>query len=303
MLIILRTAMTNVYDFLKYQPETYKQFVCKDLLIAYYDCPQARRREEIFSHHSYITFVVRGSKRFYRQGKTWTLLKGSLEFVKKGAFIQELYLAEGFRALTCYIPDAYLQQLIRNFRQFYRGKPIGNQSTESVIELVVDETATGFIQTFLHLFESATPPTEDILEERFREFFYTLLINPANQALVAYLTSLTDRPRISLYEVLEANYMYHLSLCEYAQIANRSLATFKREFKSLFNTTPAQWLIQKRLDYALALLNTTEKSISDIVFDSGFENGSHFSRVFKDKFGLSPLHYRKQKQDRPEPVG
>lgn len=90
--------------------------------------------------------------------------------------------------------------------------------------------------------------------------------------------------------------MYHLSLDELAQIANRSLATFKREFKKLFNTPPAQWLIQKRLDYALVLLNTTEKSIADIVFDSGFENGSHFSRVFKDKFGVSPLHYRKQKQ-------
>ncbi|WP_460913500.1 helix-turn-helix domain-containing protein [Spirosoma areae] len=36
--------------------------------------------------------------------------------------------------------------------------------------------------------------------------------------------------------------------------------------------------------------------MGDIVFDSGFENGSHFSRVFKKKFGISPLHYRKQNQ-------
>jgi AraC-like DNA-binding protein len=206
------------------------------------------------------------------------------------------HLKKAIRTLSCYISDNYLQQFIRNFRQFYRGKPINNQSTEPIIELAVNETTAGFIQTLLNFFDLKTPPGEDVLEERFREFFYSLLINPENHALVAYLTSLTDRPRTSLYEVLEANYMYSMSLNDYAQIANCSLATFKREFKKMFNVPPAQWLIQKRLDYALMLLNTTEKSIGDIFFDSGFENGSHFSRVFKDRFGLSPLHYRKQKK-------
>ena len=199
-----------------------------------------------------------------------------MAFVKKGGFIQEVVLDEGFRAVTFYIPDAYLKQLIQNFRQFYRGKSISNQLTEPIINLSVNETTAGFIQTLLNFFDQETPPTEEILEDRLQEFFSSLLINPDNGVLVAYLNSLTDRSRTSLYEVMEANYMYNLSLNQYAQIANRSLATFKREFKTMFTTTPAQWLIQKRLEYSLVLLNTTEKSISDIVFDSGFENGSHF---------------------------
>ena len=286
--------MTNVYDFLKYQPELYKQFNCKDLMFVYYDCPQFRQRDDVFTHHSYFTFYITGGKRVHRQGKSWVFGKGSLVFVKKGGFIQELYLDEGTRAITFYITDRYLKQLTQNFRQFYIGRPGNNQSTESIILVDVNETATGLIQTMTSFFALEIPPAEVVLEERFQEFFYTLLINPANQALVAYLNSLTDRPRTSLYEVMEANYMYNLSLEEYARIANRSLATFKREFKKLFTTTPAQWLMQKRLGYALTLLNTTEKSIADIVFESGFENGSHFSRVFKGRFGASPLHYRKQ---------
>jgi AraC-like DNA-binding protein len=286
--------MTNIYDFLRYQPETYKQLVCKDLLMAYYDCPQSRQRDEIFTHHSYLTFSVRGSKWFHRQGKTWLFSEGNLEFVKKGGFIQEVFLGEGYRAVTFYVPDAYLKQLIQSFRQFYRGQHAAHQVTEPVIELAVNETTARFVQTLLNFFEQEQSPGEAILEERFREFFYSLLINPANRSFVAYLNSLTDRPHTSLFEVMETNYMYNLSLDEYARIANRSLATFKREFKKLFNIPPAHWLIQKRLEYSLVLLNTTEKSISDIVFDSGFENGSHFSRVFKDKFGVSPLNYRKQ---------
>jgi AraC-like DNA-binding protein len=292
--------MTNVYDFLKYQPELYKQFNCKDLMFVYYDCPQFRQRDDVFTHYSCFTFYITGGKRVHRQSKTWVFGKGSLIFIKKGGFIQELYLDEGTTAIAFYIADRYLKQLTQNFRQFYIGKPINNQSTESIIPVEVNEMATGFIQTMISFFAQDTPPTEVVLEERFQEFFYTLLINPANQALVAYLNSLTERPRTSLYEVMEANYIYNLSLEEYARIANRSLATFKREFKKLFDTTPAQWLIQKRLDYALLLLNTTEKSIADIVFESGFENGSHFSRVFKTKFGASPWHYRKQKLFRPK---
>ena len=86
--------------------------------------------------------------------------------------------------------------------------------------------------------------------------------------------------------------MYNLELSEFAQLAHLSLPTFKRGFKSIFNTSPAHWLVQRRLAYAEALLKTTEKSINEIVEESGFESGSHFSRVFKAKFGSSPLHYR-----------
>jgi transcriptional regulator GlxA family with amidase domain len=41
------------------------------------------------------------------------------------------------------------------------------------------------------------------------------------------------------------------------------------------------------------LLRTTNQSISEIAFNSGFENISHFSRIFKENFGLSPLQFRK----------
>ena len=289
--------MTNIYDFLKYQPETYKQLTCKDLLFAYYDCPQARHREDIFTHHSYLTFTIHGTKLIQRAGKTWTFTQGCCEFVKKGGFIQNVYLNEGHRAITFYLPDNYLQQLIQEHRRFYRSKIVLHQPTEPIIGLAVNETTARFVQTLLAFFSQEVPPAEAVLEERFRELFYALLTNPKNQSLVTYLNSLTDRPRTSLYEVMETNYMYNLALSDYARLACRSLATFKREFTRVFDTTPGKWLIQKRLSYAQTLLDTTGKSIADIVFESGFENGAHFSRAFKEKYGTAPLHYRKQNRE------
>ncbi|GAA4421505.1 hypothetical protein GCM10023187_57420 [Nibrella viscosa] len=286
--------MTNIYDFLKFQPELYKQLVCKDILFAYYDCPQTGLREEVFSHYGYITFVVRGERRVHRSGKSWLLQPNSCLFFKKGALLQDIYRSDNFRSFNLYLPDSYLQQLIKEYRKFYNGRLVGNQPGEQVIELAVNETTHSFIQTILGYFEQQPAPTEAELEQRARELLFSLLINKANQVLAAYLNSLVDRRQTSLYEVMEANYMFNLSLEQYARIANRSLATFKREFTRVFQTTPAKWLMQKRLTYAQTLLQTTSMLVNDVAFESGFENNSHFSRVFKEKFGTSPANYRKQ---------
>ena len=88
--------------------------------------------------------------------------------------------------------------------------------------------------------------------------------------------------------------MYNLSLEQYARIANRSLAGFKREFNEVFKIPPGKWLTEKRLHYAQFLLDSTQKNINEITSDSGFESASHFSRIFKEKFGSAPLQYRKQ---------
>jgi transcriptional regulator GlxA family with amidase domain len=45
-------------------------------------------------------------------------------------------------------------------------------------------------------------------------------------------------------------------------------------------------------DYSAALLRTSKMNVTEIAFESGFEDVSHFSRVFKEKFDLPPLSYR-----------
>ncbi|GAA4450916.1 AraC family transcriptional regulator [Nibrella saemangeumensis] len=286
--------MTNIYDFLKFQPNVYRQFVCKDLLIAYYDCTQASKQEEFFSHFSYITFVVNGERCVHRRGKSWLLRPNACLFFKKGALMQDMYFSDNFRSLNLYLPDSYLQQQFKEYLKSRKTRNLINQPSEQVFELAVNQTTEGFIQALLALFEQQPAPTDDIIEQRARELLFSFLLDQDNKPLTTYLNSLINRRQTSLYEVMEANYMFNLSLEQFSRIANRSLATFKREFTRLFHTTPARWLMQKRLTYAKTLLETTELPVNDVAYESGFENTSHFSRVFKERFGLSPLFYRKQ---------
>jgi AraC family transcriptional regulator, exoenzyme S synthesis regulatory protein ExsA len=287
------TAMINVYEFLRYQPELYKQLICKDLLFVYYDCPQAIRNVDVFTHYNIFSFVIDGRKLINRPGKTWLLQPGPCYFFKTGAFNQELYLDEGWRSMNLYIPDGYLRSFIKDYRRTHPQPVTTGQPLEQVAELAVDETTQRLSAQLLACFDDDPAPAEAALEQRFRALLGAILANSGNQALVTYLSKLAKCPGISLYDVMEANFMYNLSLADFAQLANRSLPTFKREFKRLFNTTPAHWLMQKRLAHARVLLKTTEKSVGDIVLESGFESAPHFSRVFKNQVGQSPLRYRR----------
>lgn len=65
----------------------------------------------------------------------------------------------------------------------------------------------------------------------------------------------------------------------------------KKEFFQYYNATPGKWLTQKRLELAKSYLEAGNKNISDVASMSGFENLSHFSRVFKVKYGVSPLKF------------
>ena len=85
-----------------------------------------------------------------------------------------------------------------------------------------------------------------------------------------------------------------MKIVEFASLANRSVAAFKRDFEKHYHTTPGKWIAERRIKRAKLLLETSHKPIGDIAFDSGFVNMSHFSRVFKNKIGFSPLEYRNQ---------
>jgi len=87
---------------------------------------------------------------------------------------------------------------------------------------------------------------------------------------------------------------FNLTLPDYAKLCNRSLSSFKRDFRAVYKINPGHWLLSKKLDYSHHLLLTSDKTISDISFESGFENTTHFSKAFKKRFGASPLNYRKE---------
>lgn len=82
--------------------------------------------------------------------------------------------------------------------------------------------------------------------------------------------------------------MNDLSLKEIANYTGRSLATFKRDFKKISDLTPQKWIIRRRLEAARALVRSGKRKVTEICFDVGFKNLSHFSKAYKEMYGSSP---------------
>jgi len=67
-----------------------------------------------------------------------------------------------------------------------------------------------------------------------------------------------------------------------------SRAQLYRKFKSLTDKTVNDYLRTFRLHKAKELLLTTDRNVSEVAFDVGFKNLSHFSKVFTEEFGKNP---------------
>lgn len=74
-----------------------------------------------------------------------------------------------------------------------------------------------------------------------------------------------------------------------------SRSQLNRKVKSITGIGTSSYINQSRLVYARLLLSDSEKAIGDIVLLCGFESASYFTKLFKEKFGMTPSQYRKEK--------
>jgi AraC family transcriptional regulator len=94
-------------------------------------------------------------------------------------------------------------------------------------------------------------------------------------------------------DMLHSSFMEKPDLEKLSTTACLSVPQLIRQFKSVFKTTPYQYLIQIRLEHASALLKNSDKPVQVISWECGFENVSAFCRAFKSVYGVQPLGFRK----------
>ena len=89
-----------------------------------------------------------------------------------------------------------------------------------------------------------------------------------------------------------------LPLKELAESAHSSEFHFLRAFKRAVGLSPHQYVTTRRMERAKALLRTTDLSISEIAWQVGFANTSHFTTYFRKHTGVTPGSFRTHLPDR-----
>ena len=273
-------------DFIS-KTDLYKKFQVDDLLLVEFKCPYEDKTTGIWWHNNFFAFIFSGESMVKTPHEEILLKPGHCLFAKKGSVLSLNNTHEDFCELLIFLPDDFIKTVIYKHNIFFP-KKAENQKTQTVIPLLNDKVLLVYFQSLLSYFSLPEPPPTGLLKLKCEELILHLVYSHQHDLLKNYFFELCSRARPSIKDIMEANFFSNLTLKEFARLCARSLSSFKREFLQLYHITPGTWLVDKRLQYSKYLLETTEMTVEEICMQSGFENRSHFTRVFKKKYGITP---------------
>lgn len=166
---------------------------------------------------------------------------------------------------------------------------ISNQSSEKVNN---DFLIQKYMEGLILYFENPALVNDEILILKLKEIILLLLQNRSAETIRVILSQLFSPVVYTFRQIIEANLFSQVSIEELAQKTNLSVSSFKREFRKLYNDSPANYIKIQRLEKAAALLSTSDNRITEIAFDCGFNDLANFTKSFREKYGIAPTKYR-----------
>ncbi|WP_443944114.1 AraC family transcriptional regulator [Pedobacter sp. AW1-32] len=116
-----------------------------------------------------------------------------------------------------------------------------------------------------------------------------------NAAGFAMEMQVQDNDRINLvFNYVKDHFQDHIDLPTIAQMSSMTVPSFCRYFKKITKKTFTGFVNEYRVVHASKLLAEKKTSIANIAFESGFNNFSHFNKLFKEFTGKSASEYRNE---------
>jgi AraC family transcriptional regulator len=106
---------------------------------------------------------------------------------------------------------------------------------------------------------------------------------------------LSVRAQKRLFEFIEENLHRNLSLEDLSRQVGYGRGHFLRTFRAAAGTSPHQYLLDRRVERAKAMLKKTRTPLVEIATACGFSSQSHFSTEFRRRVGISPGHFRRSR--------
>ena len=236
-----------------------------------------------------LLYLCSGELEIEERGKKTLVHPGDCAFMRRDNWLWlQKKAAEGkpYRSVVLKFTRAFLRDF---YQRLDRHKiPFESKREKVSLRLLPNNRPDirSLFESIIPYFDAAEGPSEEELRVKMIEGVYVLL--NTDRSLYASLFDFVDPWKIDILDYLNENYMLDLSLSEIASYTGRSLATFKRDFAKVSDLTPQKWIIKRRLEAAHELIASGKRKISEICFDVGFKNLSHFSKLYKEAYGVAP---------------
>ncbi len=172
------------------------------------------------------------------------------------------------------------------------GKVVSNQVASTINN---DFLIQKYIEGLLFYFENPSLVSDEILVLKLKEIILLLSQTREAATIQVILSQLFSPAKFTFKQVIEAHIFSQINVEGLALKTNLSVSSFKREFKKIYDDSPANYIKTKRLERASELLLASGERVSDIAFDCGFNDLANFTKSFHDKFGVSPTNFRSTK--------
>ncbi|MGI9281883.1 MAG: AraC family transcriptional regulator [Endozoicomonas sp.] len=147
------------------------------------------------------------------------------------------------------------------------------------------------IERMVHTFTENHPDRDLLIDLKITELVVRFLRHQGRKVLLDYCYSEPDASGLNAaINLIENNLERPLDIECLCQTACMSRSRLYKAFKSKIGVAPAEYQKQRRMEKALLMLGKG-LSVTQICFELGFQNLSHFSRIFRQFYGVSPSRY------------
>lgn len=281
----------DIYNYFR-EKRGYNKLIGDDYLIIEYKCPLDVEDYQFYTDSNLITFVINGKKDWISAGDIYHIEEGDALFIKKGVYTTRQYFDKEYCVILFFMRDNFIRNFLIQNPELKLLSYSGKESIKQIFPLEATETFQSLVLSIFNYFKSGEEIPQSLVELKFKELLFNVVMNPMNREVIKHFSSLKQGNSGSLEDIMVKNFQYDLKIEDFAKLSGRSISSFKRDFKNTFGTTPGKWIIQKRLNLAKSLLLGTNLNVSEVAFESGFKNSSHFCRLFKEQFNYTPGDFK-----------
>ncbi|SFO55550.1 AraC-type DNA-binding protein [Chitinophaga sp. YR627] len=258
--------------------------------VLFYSYLSSQRKDDVaFLEHNVLVLQVSGQFTLETARQKISLQKGQMLLIGKNQLGQITKMplpGENYQTIVITLQEDLLRKVALE-EKIVVNKPYAGPRN---ILVPVNDFLKGYFESVIPYArnrEANIPPAIGIL--KVKEAVALLL--HAMPALSDLLFDFSAPHKIDLKKFMLSNFYFNVPVTKFAELTGRSLAAFKRDFKTAFGMAPRHWLQDKRLTEARHLIEKKNRKPSAIYLDLGFESLAHFSNSFKKKFGRSPTDW------------
>lgn len=247
-----------------------------------------------------IGCILSGTKYLYHNDTSYAINEGNVFLLEAGFHYEENTVgANGrFEQILFYISPEQLQQVMVNLNINYGLTFSSHHACPMCTSLnfaysTVDIPLRNFFLGIDITLRNTGLLHNDVGQRiKINELVY-LLLTDRDGCIKRKVLRAADSEMAHFVNIIYENVFTDISIEALAERTNRSLTSFKKEFKRIFNAPPHQWIIEQRLDRAKILLSSTSRTISEIGTECAFTNISHFIKLFKQRYDRTPASFRR----------